>query len=225
LLIIFDLDDTLIDTSGSILPTKLKSALEKMVQAGLKFDNQERLLENLIEINNRSKTTKEALKEFLFLHDKNEKFFAIAMNEIYNDFDPKFIVKPRVGAIKILNELKKNHQLALVTVGKEEIQRLKLKNAGIDFSIFNIIKVIELEDKKPDYKKIINMMEKRAEETLVCGDKILCDLKPAKELGCITVHMQYGRERNYKNSSLIDFEIKELVELKNIIKNFGGKII
>jgi putative hydrolase of the HAD superfamily len=221
LLIIFDLDDTLIDTSGSILPVKLKYAFEKMAQEGLKFNNPNLQFEKLVEINNSSESTKQALEKFLSSFENRDKFLTIALEVIYNDFDPRLTVKPRLGAIKILNDLKKNHELALVSVGKDHIQKQKLKNAGIDFSIFSIISVIEDKDKKPSYRNIITSLKKRAEETIVCGDKVIIDLKPAKELNCITIHMQYGREKNHKNSSLIDFGIKELGELTNIIKNIG----
>ena len=225
MLIIFDLDDTLIDTSGTIVPQRLNFAFKKMVDSGLCFERPEGQMEKLFQINKEAISAKEALKEFLSGHNAIEKYFEIGLNAIYNEFDPSIKVSSRKGAIKILNELKKSHELALVTIGKDEFQRIKLKNAGIDFSLFSIINVIDCEDKKPFYKKIIGSLEKKASETLVCGDKIHTDLKPAKELNCITVHMRYGRgasDRNKGFESFVDYNIEELEELKGIINKIGG---
>lgn len=223
MLIIFDLDDTLIDTSGSLIPQRLKIAFDKMVSSGLILTRPKDQLEKLFQINKRSMSAKEALKEFLVGYNGFEKFFEIAVNAL-NEYDPDLKVNSRKGAVKILNELKKNHNLALVTVGNEKFQRLKLKNAGIDFSIFSIIQVIENDDKKPFYKKIIDALGNKASDTLVCGDKIHVDLLPAKELSCITVHMQYGRGLNVSKDfdACIDYKIKELEELTNIINKIGG---
>lgn len=224
MLIIFDLDDTLIDTSGSLVPERLKIAFERMVGSGLALSNPKEELKKLLQINKRSISAKEALKEFLIALNSLERFFDIGISAIYNEFDKDLKVKSRKDAIKILNDLKKNHKLALVTVGNEKFQMLKMKNAGIDFSIFSIIQVIENEDKKPAYKKIIDTFGKKGADTFVCGDKVHVDLVPAKDLNCITVHMQYGRGLNVSPDfdSFIDYKIKELEELKNIIYNFGG---
>lgn len=224
MLIIFDLDDTLIDTSGSIVPKRLKIAFDRMVSAGLDLQDPKNQLENLLQINKKSISAKEALKEFLLVNDAIDNFFEIGLHAVYHEFDPTMKIVSRKGANKILNELKENHNLALVTIGNEQFQRQKLENAGIDFSLFSIIEVIEDEDKKPAYKKIIDIFEKKASETLVCGDKVRTDLIPAKELSCITVHMQYGRGKNVKHEYdvYVDYRIKELEELTNIINNFGG---
>ena len=105
MLIIFDLDDTLIDTSGSIIPSKLKYAFEKMVKSGLFLEDREKQLKNLIELNKRSLSAKEALKLFLLSHNKVEKYFDIGMSAIYHEFDHNMKVSPRKDAIKILNML------------------------------------------------------------------------------------------------------------------------
>jgi FMN phosphatase YigB (HAD superfamily) len=96
----------------------------------------------------------------------------------------------------------------------------KMKSAGIDLSLFCIIDIIQGRDKKPSYKKIISNFGKEDSKIIVCGDKAHIDLLPAKQLDCMTVHMKYGRGINTeKDTSFIDFEIKELEELTNIIKN------
>lgn len=223
MLVIFDLDDTLIDTSGSIVPLRLKYALEKMILSGLILENPEEQLKKLFQMNSEAVSAKQALEKFLIFHGVKEKFFDIAVSAVYDEFDPSIKVRPRKGANKILNILKKNHQLALVSVGKEAFQMQKLKNAGIDFSLFSIIEIVQNENKKPAYNKIIEELNQKAENTLVCGDKVAVDLLPAKELSCITVHMLYGRGKNFESvrKDLIDYEIQELEELKPILKKIG----
>jgi FMN phosphatase YigB (HAD superfamily) len=111
--------------------------------------------------------------------------------------------------------------LALVTVGKENIQRKKLKKAGIDSSLFSIIEVLEKRDKGPSYRKILKKLKVHPKRVLVCGDRIEIDLKPAKLLRCNTVHMKFGRGLNcVDRENVVDHEIKELKDIKKIISKY-----
>ena len=65
MLIIFDLDDTLIDTSGCITFHKLEDALEAMCSAGLILSDFSDSLELLRRLDSTSESAKEALSEFL----------------------------------------------------------------------------------------------------------------------------------------------------------------
>lgn len=223
MLIIFDLDDTLIDTSGSIIPFKLEDAFFKMVEKGLQIKNQKKELLFLKNLDKKSLSTKETLKKFLKRHCQ-EKFLKLGVEEVYSDID-KIKILQKKGASKILSELKILHKLALVTVGKENIQIKKLKKAGIDCSFFSIIEVLEERDKKPSYKKILKKLKIHPEKVWVCGDRINLDLKPAKLLKCNTIHMKFGRGLNSRDEeNIVDHEIHELKEIKKIISKYGEKI-
>ncbi len=223
MLIIFDLDDTLIDTLGSITPQKLKKAVEKMEVLGLRLKNKELELNSLLKFDQTSPSCKLSVEKFLEKYDK-KKYLSIALQEIYNELDPSIKILPQKNALKILKDLRKRHLLALVTVGEKDIQYTKLKNAGIDCSLFSIIDVVK-EGKGPSYKKIIDTLKAKPEKTLVIGDKVEGDLLPAKKLDCITVFVKKGRGKNIvSDRSFVDYEIEELEEIKKIIgEEYGDK--
>lgn len=224
MLIVFDLDDTLIDTLGSITPFKLKKAVDKMIFHGLKIKNKEGEVNSLLAYDQNSPSCEKSLENFLENYEDKKKYLTIALEAVYKDFDPQIKVIPHRNAPLILANLRKDHKLALVTIGEEKVQYLKLKKAGIDCSLFSMIDVIP-NDKGSSYKKIINTLGVSSQDTWVCGDKLSTDLKPAKELGCTTVLMKKGRGKNIIcDHSFADYEIEELEELKKIIgEGYGDK--
>jgi FMN phosphatase YigB (HAD superfamily) len=205
-LIIFDLDDTLIDTSGAVTPFKMRECLKKL---GFSDD-----FEELALLNHSSSGSREAFKKFL---DKKGAPHLIerAMEEMMAPLPDDFAIPTTPEAKEILNWLKKTHTLALVTGGHPPFQMEKLKKAGIDSSLFSKIAIPEDSIKKPFYRRL---MEEFSAETLVCGDRIAMDLAPAHELGCTTVHMRWGRGKLVKTEPWIDHAIESLAELKRIIK-------
>lgn len=224
MLIIFDLDDTLIDTTGSITPVKLEQALTKMVEAGLQVGDFQEALAILKRLDTASESASQTLLEFLEIVNGDKKYFTIGHEELYGPLPSDFRVYPLDQAIDILSELSSDHQLALVSMGKPEQQLLKLKNAGIDSTIFSKILISEDRDKKPHYKTILDELGFTPSQTLVCGDRVKRDLSPAKELGCITVHMQWGRGLSSLLSALphyiaqdVDYAIKKLSQIKDIL--------
>jgi putative hydrolase of the HAD superfamily len=221
LLIIFDLDDTLIDTSGSITPHALKRALRAMISAGLYVPSFNQALEYLSRINAAALSGAAALTEFVEIHEGDAKFISIGKREWYGDLPADLAVFPLDGAIELLKELSISHKLALVTGGKMALQMEKMKKAGIDTAIFSKIIASEDGNKKNYYHEVKNTFGYSAKDVLVCGDRVLIDLTPAKELGFKTVHMRWGRGLTMQNakSGDIDFQINALNQLKDIIKN------
>jgi putative hydrolase of the HAD superfamily len=228
LLIIFDLDDTLIDTTGSITPVKLEQALVKMVEAGLQAGDFQEALAILKRLDIATESASQTLLEFLEItqvdKEADNKYFNIGHAELYGQLPSDFPVYPLDQALDVLSDLSDHHQLALVSMGKPDQQLLKLKNAGIDSTIFSKILISEDRDKKPHYKTILDELGFTPSQTLVCGDRVKRDLSPAKELGCITVHMQWGRGLSCLISALphyiardVDYAIKKLSQIKDIL--------
>lgn len=220
MLIIFDLDDTLIDTSGCITPVKLKDALERMREAGLSCGEMHEAESEIKRIDKTKLSSEETLKEFLAALGAESHFLQIGLKEFQEDLKIDMPVHTVDGAIEILDDFKNSHTLALVTIGKQETQLAKLKKAGIDLSLFSRIAVLEERNKKFHYQKIANELGFLASEVIVCGDRIHIDLTPAKELGFKTVHIKRGRGLNSLfPQSDVDFTISQLSEMKDIIKN------
>lgn len=216
-MIIFDLDDTLIDTTGSITPVKLEHALLKMVEAGLAVGNFQEALDILRRMDPASESAAQTLQEFLEVIEGEKKYFEIGHAAVYSDLPEDIVVYPVHQAREVLEELQRDHMLALVSMGAEHQQHFKMKKAGIDSTIFSKIIISAERDKKPHYKTILDELGFTSLQTVVCGDRVKRDLSPAKELGCTTIHMQWGRGANGERSPDVDFAVRNLSQIKDIL--------
>ena len=222
MLIIFDLDDTLIDTSGSVTPVFLRKTIKSLIKNGLKIDENS-AFEKIIKIDKKSISSTQTVKNFLLKIDANKFFYDIAlkaMKDINHDDIKIFTLKNAKSTLKYLSNF---HKLAIVTAGDEKFQFYKIKKAGIDTSIFSKIVVAKDGDKEPYYKKIIEELKTDVKKSFVCGDRVKIDLLSAKKIGCKTIHMKWGRGKNIFNkkedSKLVDYTINSLEEIKTILEN------
>jgi FMN phosphatase YigB (HAD superfamily) len=210
-LIIFDLDDTLIDTSGSVTPYKLKKVAQKML--GREPSPLE--LEELRAINELTTKTQETIQIFASRHNLPvDETFAELTTPLPKDF--QVLCTPY--AKQILEKASKRAILALVTGGHPPFQLEKLEKAGIDATLFSKIAIPEDSMKKPFYQEISKEFSVDPSEIWVCGDRIPMDLAPARELGCKTIHMRWGRGLKMATVPWIDFSISDLSELERIIQ-------
>ena len=225
MLIIFDLDDTLIDTVGCSMPVKLKLALDRMVEAGLKVDCKEDCFSLLMEINQSSLNGEEAISRFVKEVNGSPKFLEIGLKSYYEYALLDITVKQLDGAGSLLDILKDTHDLALVTSGNEQEQRNKMVKAGIDSKLFSKIAFVDGYDKEDYYSNFAQQFGYNSQDVLVCGDKYRTDLKPAKKLGMKTVHIKWGRGKiDCPENGEVDFSTQNLHELKKFIKELESKI-
>jgi putative hydrolase of the HAD superfamily len=218
LLIIFDLDDTLVDTSGCLIYHKLEEALVKMVQAGLNLSDFKGALAQLRRLNDVAPSSKEALAEFIEILGVDSQFLNIALQEMYSEEPSELALTPLEGALELLEHLRVHHTLALVTRGNPKVQMQKLEKAGIDSPIFSKILITQEMDKKRLYKELIDELDILPSHVFVCGDRVCPDLTPARELGCRTVHVKWGRGSRVRLPHPdIDYSISALADLKGII--------
>jgi putative hydrolase of the HAD superfamily len=219
-LIIFDLDDTLIDSFGSCLPLKMKLALRGMVSAGLKINDFDKSYKRLLELNETRVNGTEALKSFLHEINAGDNFLEIGRDCYYGKSEENYEINPLPNTLTVLAELSKNHVLALVTFGNEEEQWEKINGAGINPDWFEEIQVTQNYDKCENYKKLMEKFGYSPQEIVVVGDKVDSDLIPAKKLGMIAVHMRWGRGKLLKpKEGDVDYSVNNLNELINIVES------
>lgn len=217
MLIIFDLDDTLINTDDCIVPIMYREALRAMVNAGLKVDSFEDALELIKQIDQTSPSGEAALAGFLNTIGAEDTFLAAGIKRYYEDISVPFIDRLE-GANEIIRFLRQNHQLALVTKGVQEQQWMKIKMSGINHHCFSKIIVVENGSKKEHYQKVLEELNYSPSQACVCGDSFERDLLPAKELGMKTILMRWGRGKKVPpDETEIDYCISELKEIKNIL--------
>lgn len=224
MLIIFDLDDTLIDTSLHITPKKLEEALRAMIRHGLVVGDFVAALESILAFYHSEENSLSALKVFLRANGYSDHFFSYAaekmQEELSSSFEPSLAVP---YAHDMLERVKNRYHLALVTIGIKDLQFSKLKKAGIDPSIFSKIDVIEGKNKKPSYQKIINDLGLASQKVIICGDRVSIDLEPAKELGCHTILLARGRGKKGRESALssgiADYAIEDWSDFVAVIEH------
>lgn len=212
-MIIFDLDDTLIDTSGVVTPHKLEVALSLLLERCEKpADRAE-----LVALNEASSRTQDAIREFAARRKIDKEKIHLALQELTAPLPADFQVPCTPHAKEILNYYAARCPIALVTGGHPPFQLEKLKKAGIEASIFSMMAVPEDSVKKPFYKAFFTEFSKDPADVWVCGDRIPMDLVPAHELGFHTVHMRWGRGQKMGHEPWIEHSISNLGELRNII--------
>ena len=192
MLIIFDLDDTLIDTSGCVTPYKMRECLKRLVKEGLRIPDFNRAYADLLAMNAKMPRSKDSLVQFISKMGGDPALIEPAMEEMTTPLPPQFAIPTTPNAKEILKILKSSHTLALVTGGHPPFQLEKLEKAGIDRTFFSKIAIPEDSIKKPFYEGLIKEFSIPTAQVLVCGDRIAMDLVPAYELGLTTVHMRWG---------------------------------
>ena len=213
MLIAFDLDDTIIDTSGSVAPYKLRIFFKFLMRSGVQIGALDQAIRETALLdqscNSSKETVRRTLERFQALHLYQEAI------DLYSEPLPKdFIISTTPNAKNVLYVLgQRGHILVLVTAGKKLFQLEKLEKAGLEPSIFSKITVSENSKKKSHYEMLLAEFSKSPGECYAVGDRILVDLAPAHDLGWSTVHMRWGRGKIGKKENWIDHSICELSEL------------
>jgi len=183
--VIFDLDDTLIETSKCLTPHYLRLAYFAMQSAGVKEP-----IEKLIALNVNLLSLTLALEEFC---QGQTEIYNAALSALNTPLPKNVSLDLVPGAIEVLDELQEAHTLALVSKGDPQFQRQKMEKAGIQPERFSKLVIGNGPSKKSDYQMVLSKLNIDPTEALVCGDRVSWDLSPAKELGMFTVHFRNGR--------------------------------
>jgi len=215
LLIIFDLDDTLIETSKCLTPYYLKLAFDSMRKAGLEIE--EDVFDELVSMNQNALTSRFALKKFWSKYSDQIKIYDAGLAVMKTPLPEDLPLEIVPGAIEVLEELQEAHTLALVTLGNPHLQGEKMKKAGIQPALFSKLVIGKGPSKKLDYQTILTELKFDAQEVIVCGDRVPIDLTPAKELGLFTVHFRHGRGLCHNEPKAdVDLSIDALKQLHEV---------
>jgi len=218
-LIIFDLDDTLIDTTHYATPIKLRLTLQAMINAGLQISSEEEAYRSLVEIDQNSLSGKETIRQFLQNNNGDMGLLEIGSKAYYGKSLVDFPIKTISGTLQTLNILKDKHDLVLVSFGIEEEQYRKMERAGINPKIFRKIIITENYDKLEAYEQVMKELSYLPENIFVCGDKFHGDLLPAKKLGMKTVHFSWGRGKVFPHKAEeVDHSISDVSMILKIIE-------
>jgi len=219
--IIFDLDDTLYDCTGSLLEASRKRAAKAMVDAGLPCTEEEAyLLQKKLsekhgpyypvfnEISNKFNKGHELVRSALKAYNSNE----VTDIQLFPDVVP---------TLKKLAQDK--YKLFLLTTGIHERQHKKIELLNLkpyfDEIIINDQEVgLLMED---CFEAIVRKYSLSPQNVVVVGDRVREELRIAKSKGMVTVQMLHGRfkeETAYDSANKPDYKIKRFFQLPTLLK-------
>ncbi len=191
--IAFDLDDTLLDTSGLLVPRAAERACQAMLNAGLQCTLEQCLTDR--EILAKELSHREIFAQIASKYGATNSSSAIegALKEFYNPQIPDQLpLLP--GALKNLEILKDRYSLYLVTMGSLPAQQKKIQSLGIA-SFFKEIFILDSfkgERKETAFRKIIAQENILPWQLLSVGNRLSSEIRDGKICGGQTCYFAYG---------------------------------
>ncbi len=215
--IAFDLDDTLLNTSGLLVPAASLQAFNILIANGL-----------TISLNECERQRLEAIKTIshkdLFLH--LAKTYGTAQTLAAVEKATRAFYEPELpdhlplidGAESILQELKNKYHLYIVTAGYESGQRNKVKSLKIGnfFKDIFVVNSLNNERKIDAFRKILTLENIQPENLLCIGNSLSSEIRDAKELGAVSCYFEFGEDRGKIPTDprfRPDYHIKEIRQL------------
>jgi len=217
--LVFDLDDTLLDTSHLLVPMASRNACEAMIQAGLHCELQEcmRLRQSMAAELSHSEIFSQIVDKFGA--DDKDKALKNALEKFYRPYIPGALpLMP--GALENLKNLAKNYRLFLVTMGDLETQNKKIKALDIEkfFARIFILDSFAGEKKEKAFRLILQQENLSPAELLSIGNRLSSEIRDAKRCGSDTCYFAFGEhfgERVQFPEDRPDFTITHHQELIN----------
>ncbi|MGQ3683614.1 MAG: uridine diphosphate-N-acetylglucosamine-binding protein YvcK [Candidatus Loosdrechtia sp.] len=219
--VIFDLDDTLYDCTGSLIEASRRRAAKALIEAGLPCTEEEayQLQKNLADTYG---PYHHVFDEIVQKFHADDRLVTLAY-KAYNSSEVSEI-KLFPDVIPTLTELKeKYYKLFLITVGVHERQERKIQILGLKPYFDEIIIADQeigplVEDCIQDLIKRHNLNPK---EVIVVGDKPREELRIAKSFGMTTIQMLHGKFKNEPFVNECDrpnYKIKRIFQIPTILQ-------
>ncbi|MBT3881335.1 MAG: HAD-IA family hydrolase [Candidatus Scalindua sp.] len=215
--IIFDLDDTLYDCSGTLV-LKSKELAAKIISKAIKCSEAEALKLQL-ELEGRLGPKADITREISSLYNLSEEF-CTEVSEAINDLNLEdTVLFP--DAMDSINELKRvGYKLFLVTFGTREMQEKKIKVLGLEKKFDEIIITENSRGKEKCFKEILAKYDLEPKQVLCVGDKIKDEIDVGKRLGMSTALMKHGRHYHFYKSEINDEETYiHITKISDLLEN------
>ena len=197
--IIFDLDDTLYDCSGTLV-LKSRKLAAKIISKAVKCSETEALKLQL-ELEDRLGPKADIFHKIANQYNLPEDFCEEISNTINTPEVEGTTLFP--GTIASIDELKRTgYKLFLVTFGNREIQEKKIKVLDLESAFDEIIITENLLGKEKCFKEILAKYGLEPEQVLCVGDKIKDEIEVGKRLGMSTALMKHGRHYHFYKSEI-----------------------
>lgn len=225
--IFFDLDHTLWDYEKNsnealnelFLKYKLNSlGINNCEQFTLCFEEVNR---SLWDDYNKNKISRDGIREQRFLRILSQ--FEINNLELSEKLSTEYLMlcptKPHLipFTFEVLDYLKVNYQLHILTNGFNDVQKLKLEKSNLHTYFSTVVTSDSAGYKKPMssiFKYAIDKAEARKNESIMIGDNLQTDILGARNFGMDTIYFNPNKETH---KSSVTHEIDCLSQLKSIL--------
>ncbi len=215
--IIFDLDDTLYDCSGTLV-LKGKKLAAKIISKTIKCSEEE-ALKLQMEIEGRLGPKADIASEISSLYNLQEDFCKEITNTINTlEVDGAVLFPDTMDSI---NELKRlGYKLFLVTFGKRKMQKKKINTLGLERAFDEIVITENPQGKEKCFREIITKYGLEPEQVLCVGDKIKDEIEVGRKLGMPTALMKHGRHYHFYKSEISDEEpYLHITKISDLLKD------
>ncbi len=215
--IIFDLDDTLYDCSGTLV-LKGKKLAAKIISKAIKCSEAEALKLQL-DLEERLGPKVDIALEIAKLYNLPAGFCDEITNTINSMEIEGAILFP--DTMDSINELKRNgYKLFLVTFGNKEVQEKKINVLGLERAFDEIIITENPQGKEKCFKEILTQHGFEPKQVLCVGDKIKDEIEVGNRLGMFTALMKHGRHYHFYKSEINDEESHlHITKVSDLLKN------
>lgn len=218
----FDLDDTLLDTSGLLVPMASRRACEAMLAAGLRCTLDE-CMQARAELATELSHT-EIFTRIVNRFGTNQQGKAVhdALEEFYNPQVPESLPL-MAGALENLKTLKSNYKLFLVTVGSIPSQEKKIKALNIApfFDGIYILNGFLGEKKDSAFRDIVRKQGHDPKHLLSIGNRLSSEIRDGKRIGADTCYFAYGEHVGEKPQYPEDYPDFTVSHHKDLIATCG----
>ena len=219
--VVFDLDDTLYDCTGSLLEASRRRAARVLVEAGLPMSPEEALRMQVALGEERGPHFK-VFDEIARQYDLGEEVIASAYRAYNSD---------EVGEIHLFSDASSTLKFLrdegilcfLLTSGIHKRQAVKIHKLGLEDAFDEVvINDVERGQLISDcLRHLLGEYDLRPGETLLVGDRPPQEIHAGNDLGMLTVQMLHGRFKDQTPKSDIeepDYKIQHIAELHNVLR-------
>ncbi len=222
--LVFDLDDTLLDTWHLLVPRAAQSVCSAMVTAGLNCTVSECLdeREQYLHRQPRGNAYTHLVQTFGLRPEAPSKDELVRLGQqAYHQFEVPEDLKLIEGVATMLAHLRPRYHLHLVTSGRPDIQQKKMAtlNLANQFERIWIVNPYQGQTKQNAFIQILQTEKCAPQELLCIGNRLDLEIKEAKQLGCKTCYVQYGEyasDRPSASDEQPDFQLMHITDLITI---------
>jgi uncharacterized cofD-like protein len=225
--VVFDLDDTLYDCTGTLVEASRRRAAHVLVENGLPMSEDEALA--------LQQELAEAHGPHLLVFDEVARRFGLdhdVVDRAYRAYNSDEVgsIKPFPGALEAVRSLRSDGLCCLLlTHGVHRRQQTKIHKLGLE-DAFDEIVINDADRGEPLSECLRYLLERRSlrpEEVLVVGDRPPEEIRIGNDLGATTAQVLHGRfssfeprdEREVPDYRISDvFQVPTLVRLANMNK-------